>query len=77
MSPLTYLPPAAAWLAWTALSALVAVAVVRWIMRASSIDWTPRARWILAACLLNAAATQATLRLGQVSSIVAALVTGA
>jgi len=77
VSPLTYLPPAAAWLAWTVLSALVALAVVRWVMRASSMDWTPRARWILAACLLNAAATQATLRLGQVSWIVGALVTGA
>ena len=71
--PFAHLDPRLGFIIWTIGSTLLAWLVVRMAMRA-----VPRAHyhgWIIAACVVNAAGVQATLRLGQVSWIVAFLIT--
>ena len=75
--PFTYLPTAAAWVLWTMVSMILAVWVTRMSMRASTRVWTSHQRWILAACLLNAAGVQTAIRTGQLTWLIAGLVTAA
>jgi alpha-1,2-mannosyltransferase len=73
--PFTYLPERIAFLLWTACSVLLALAIARIALRTIVRDWTTHDRWLLAACLLNAAGVQASLRLGQMSWWLALVVT--
>lgn len=68
--PFTFLPPAAAYLAWSVLMLACAWLTLRIVVREVAVD-----RWTLAAWLLNASGVQLALRVGQCSWLVALPVT--
>jgi hypothetical protein len=70
--PLTYLDSRLAFVLWTAANTIAAVFVVRTCLRALPGGW--KHRWVVAAWVANAAGVQMTVRLGQVSWLVALLV---
>ena len=71
--PLAHLDPGLAYLIWTAVNVAIACTVFHMVLRAVPGAWTRRN--LIAAWVVNAAGVQMTLRLGQVSWIVALLVT--
>ena len=73
--PLAHLDPGVAFVVWTAISAGLAWIVLRLVLRGVPGAW--ERRWLIAGCVANAAGVQMTIRLGQVSWLVAFLVTRA
>jgi hypothetical protein len=73
--PFAHLNTTLAFCLWTAANVCLAAVLVRTVLRAVPAAWPKR--WVVAAVVINAAGVQMTLRLGQVSWIVALLVTHA
>jgi len=71
--PLARLDPGIGYLIWTAVNVAIACIVFHMVLRVVPAAWTRRN--LIAAWVVNAAGVQMTLRLGQVSWIVALLVT--
>ena len=71
--PLAHLDPGLGYVIWTALNVAIACIVFHMVLRAVPGAWTQRN--LIAACVINAAGVQMTLRLGQVSWMVALPVT--
>jgi Glycosyltransferase family 87 len=71
--PLAHLDPGLGYVLWTALNVAIACVVFHMVLRAVPGAWTQRN--LIAACVINAAGVQMTLRLGQVSWMVALPVT--
>ena len=71
--PLVHMPPALAFALWTALNAAVGWFVYRTIVRGVPGAWTRR--WTIAAWIANLAGVHMTVRLGQVSWLVALVIT--
>ena len=72
--PLARLPMAAAFLSWSALSAVFAAATIKIGMRESCAVWSRQERALLCCATFASAGVAATARLGQVSWLVAFLV---
>jgi hypothetical protein len=71
--PLAHVDPRLGYVIWTAFNVAIACIVFQMVLRAVPGAWTRRN--LIAAWVVNAAGVQMTLRLGQVSWIVALLVT--
>jgi hypothetical protein len=71
--PLAHVEPRIAFVLWTAANIALAWIVLRMVLHALPGAWP--LRWVIAAWVINAAGVQMTLRLGQVSWLVALLVT--
>lgn len=71
--PLAHVDPGIAFVLWTTVNAVLAWMVLRLVLRGVPGAW--ERRWLIAGCVANAAGVQMTIRLGQVSWLVASLVT--
>ncbi len=72
--PLATLDARSAFIVWTLANLALAWLVMRIILHEVPDVWARHRYWMLAACVVNAAGVQATLRLGQVSWLVAIMI---